>query len=141
MRYLSLFCVVLVTGCGPATDAPPDAPVDPPTSVAVAGPAELDALTGLKMTGDWQLVRNNCIGCHSPALITQQRGDAAQWLGMIRWMQAKQNLWAFDPDTEQRIVAYLAENYPPAPNRRRAALSSDLMPANPYSPSAAKNDR
>ena len=92
----------------------------------------LDPLTGLKIAGDWELVRNNCIACHSPKLITQQHGDAAQWLGMIRWMQEKQNLWAFDAETERRIVAYLAENYPPEANRRRAALSPDLMPPNPY---------
>ena len=93
---------------------------------------ELDAFTGLRKTGDWELVRNNCIACHSPKIITQQRGDAAQWLGMIRWMQEKQNLWAFDAETERRIVTYLADNYPPEANRRRAALSTDLMPPNPY---------
>ena len=96
------------------------------------GEVELDPLTGLKKAGDWELVRNNCIACHSPKLITQQRGDAAQWLGMIRWMQEKQNLWAFDAETERRIVTYLAENYPPEANRRRAALPPDLMPPNPY---------
>ena len=140
MRALSILCIAILSGCGSATDDPPEAPVEPATTATVAGPAELDPATGLKMTGDWELVRNNCVGCHSAALVTQQRGDAAQWLGMIRWMQAKQNLWAFDPDTEQRIVAYLAENYPPAANRRRAALSSDLMPPNPYSPPGSQTD-
>lgn len=83
---------------------------------------EIDPATGLKATGDWELVRNNCIVCHSTRLITQQRGTAAQWLAMIRWMQEKQNLWQFDPRIEQRIVSYLAENYPPQANRRRAAI-------------------
>lgn len=140
MRSLKLFLVVMIAGCGAATDDPPQAPAAQAAGPA-AGPVELDAATGLKMAGDWQLVRNNCIGCHSAALITQQRGDAAQWLGMIRWMQAKQNLWAFDPDTEARIVAYLADHYPPSADRRRAALSSDLMPANPYSSSSTKASR
>jgi hypothetical protein len=103
-------------------------------ATAVAETVELDAFTGLKKVGDWELVRNNCIACHSPKLITQQRGDADQWLSMIRWMQKKQNLWQFEPETEQRIVAYLAENYPPAENRRRAALPDDQMPPNPYTP-------
>ncbi|MDJ0918373.1 MAG: hypothetical protein QNJ05_11455 [Woeseiaceae bacterium] len=141
MRGAALFLAAFLSGCGSATDETPATPVEPATPPTVAGPAELDPITGLKMTGDWQLVRNNCIGCHSAALVTQQRGDAGQWLGMIRWMQAKQNLWTFDPDTESRIVAYLAENYPPAPNRRRAALSSDLMPTNPYSPPSAQTER
>ena len=101
-----------------------------------AAEPELDSLSGLKMTGDWELVRANCIACHSPKLITQQRGTATQWLNMIRWMQAKQNLWQFDADTEAKIVSYLAENYPPEPGRRRAAIPPDLMPPNPYSPPA-----
>lgn len=96
--------------------------------------AELDPLTGLRMQGDWELVRNNCIACHSAKLITQQRGTEAKWLSMIRWMQAKQNLWQFDPDTEARILTYLADNYPPDEDRRRAALPPELMPPNPYAP-------
>jgi len=107
------------------------------TAVSAAGIAQddllpLDPVTGLKMSGDWQLVRSNCIACHSPKLITQQRGSADQWLRMIRWMQDKQNLWQFEPEVEERIVAYLAENYPPPTNRRRAAIPPDLMPPNPY---------
>jgi hypothetical protein len=97
---------------------------------------EIDSLTGLKMDGDWELVRNNCISCHSIKLVTQQRGSATQWLAVIRWMQDKQNLWQFDPETESRIIAYLATNYPPQANRRRAALAPHLMPPNPYSAKA-----
>lgn len=94
---------------------------------------EVDSFTGLKMNDDWELVRNNCIACHSLKLVTQQRGTAAQWLGLIRWMQEKQNLWQFDPDTESKIINYLAENYPPQANQRRAAIAPRLMPPNPYS--------
>ena len=101
-------------------------------SIASADEPEFDSLTGLKMAGDWELVRNNCIACHSPKLITQQRGTRAQWLDMIRWMQKKQNLWQFDPDVENRIIAYLAEHYAPGEDRRRAAIPPDLMPPNPY---------
>jgi pyruvate/2-oxoacid:ferredoxin oxidoreductase beta subunit len=88
--------------------------------------------TGLKMAGDWQIVRTNCVACHSGKLITQQRGTAQQWLTMIRWMQEKQNLWQFDPVTEEKIIGYLAEYYPPGKSQRRAALPADLMPPNPY---------
>ena len=108
--------------------------------VVLVAETELDSVTGLKMTGDWELVRNNCIACHSAKLITQQRGSAAQWLGMIRWMQEKQNLWQFDPETESAIVAYLAENYPPAADRRRAAIPPDLMPPNPYAPLLSESE-
>jgi len=50
---------------------------------AAAEEPKLDAFSGLKVTGDWELVRNNCIACHSVKLVTQQRGTAAQWLSMI----------------------------------------------------------
>ena len=107
----------------------PAAEVEP----AVAAAPVLDPLTGFKMTGDWELVRGNCIACHSAKLITQQRGSAQQWLTMIRWMQKKQGLWVFDPDTEDKIITYLAENYPPSDAQRRAAIPPHLMPPNPYS--------
>jgi mono/diheme cytochrome c family protein len=100
----------------------------------LARAAEFDPSTGLKISAGWDLVRSNCIACHSSKLITQQRASAAQWLTMIRWMQAKQNLWQLEPEVEDRIVAYLAANYPPQQDRRRAPLSPDLMPPNPYSP-------
>jgi hypothetical protein len=103
-------------------------------SGASAQDAEIDEFTGFRKTGDWELVRANCIACHSAKLITQQSGTAAQWLAMIRWMQKKQNLWQFEPAVEAKIVTYLAENYPPSEDRRRAAIPPDLMPPNPYAP-------
>ena len=108
--------------------------------IAQSQEAEIDPLTGFRISGDWELVRANCIACHSPKLITQQRGTAAQWLSVIRWMQDKQNLWQFDPDEERRIVAYLAENYPPSEDRRRAAIPPDLVPPNPYAPATNEPD-
>lgn len=104
--------------------------------IGMAADIEIDPLTGLKMTGDWEVVRNHCTACHSPKLITQQSGSAAQWLNMIRWMQKKQNLWQFDAETEKKIIGYLAENYPPQDDRRRAPIPPDLMPPNPYAPTA-----
>ena len=103
-------------------------------SRAPAADVEIDPATGFRMTGDWELVRANCIACHSAKLVTQQRGGEAHWLHLIRWMQATQNLWQFDPEVERKIVAYLAENYPPSEDRRRAALPPELMPPNPYAP-------
>ena len=101
---------------------------------SIAAEAEIDPFTGLKMTGDWQLVRANCVGCHSARLITQQSGSESHWLELIRWMQEKQNLWQFEPETEQKIISYLADNYPPQADRRRAPIPAELMPPNPYAP-------
>ena len=112
----------------------------PIAAASLAAEPELDPTTGLKMTGDWELVRNNCVACHSPRLITQQRGTESNWLSIIRWMQATQNLWQFEPDTEARIVAYLAQNYPPEASRRRAPIPRRLMPPNPYAPPTKQPD-
>ena len=103
-------------------------------ALSAAQDAEVDGFTGLIIADGWEQVRANCIACHSPRLITQQRGSAAQWLSMIRWMQDKQNLWQFTPEVEAAIVNYLATNYPPQDDRRRAAIPQDLMPPNPYAP-------
>ncbi|MGI9220000.1 MAG: hypothetical protein ACR2QS_03075 [Woeseiaceae bacterium] len=90
--------------------------------------AETDETTGLVIAPGWQQVRAHCGGCHSHALVTQQRADRQTWLDMIRWMQASQNLWQFQPDVEEQILDYLAKNYPPQPNRRRAPIPATLMP-------------
>lgn len=93
--------------------------------------AEVDETTGLAIAPGWELVRIHCGGCHSHKLVTGQRADRQTWLDMIRWMQATQNLWQFDAATENGILDYLAANYPPAPNRRRAPIPPTLMPAKP----------
>ena len=129
-RIAAIFGVSLLLVAACSKEPPAPAPAATPQAVA-ADPA-LDPVTGLKMTGDWELVRANCTACHSSRLVTQQRGSSQQWLTMIRWMQKKQNLWQFDPDTERRIITYLADNYPPNDAQRRAALAPELMPPNPY---------
>ncbi len=99
------------------------------TAVAVGGEGdEIDKTTGLIIDDGWQQVRIHCGGCHSHALVTGQRADRQTWLDIIRWMQATQNLWQFDPTTETGILDYLAANYPPQPNRRRAPIPPSLMP-------------
>jgi len=93
-----------------------------------AGAADIDAASGLIRNPGWEQVRAHCGGCHSHALVTGQRADRNTWLDIIRWMQATQNLWQFQPEVEAQILDYLAENYPPQPNRRRAPIPPSLMP-------------
>ena len=88
----------------------------------------IDETTGLKVAPGWLHVRAHCGGCHSHALVTQQRGDHNTWLSMIRWMQATQNLWQFTPEVEAEILDYLSTNYPPRHNVRRAPIPPHLMP-------------
>ena len=89
----------------------------------------LDEQTGLVKDTGWELVRAHCGGCHSYKILTNQKADRQTWLDIIRWMQATQNLWQFDPTTEAGILDYLARNYPPQPNRRRAPIPPSLMPS------------
>lgn len=92
------------------------------------GAPEVDAASGLIKDEGWELVRNNCVLCHSLKLVTSQRADRQTWLDIIRWMQATQNLWQFDAETEDQLLSYLSKNYPPQANRRRAPIAPDLMP-------------
>lgn len=95
---------------------------------AGAAAQETDEASGLVIAPGWELVRAHCGGCHSHQLVTSQRADRKTWLEIIRWMQATQNLWQFDAATENSILDYLAANYPPQPNRRRAPIPPTLMP-------------
>ena len=132
--FIAIACAsaLMLAACSTDEPATTAAPVTDPAPEATAAKPQIDPATGLIMAQDWELVRANCTPCHSLKLVTQQRGTAEQWLAMIRWMQKKQNLWQFDPGTEGRIIAYLAENYPPDAARRRAPIPPDLMPPNPY---------
>ncbi len=94
-----------------------------------AARADTDGKTGLEIAPGWQLVRAHCGGCHSHALVTSQRADRETWLAIIRWMQATQNLWQFEPAVEDEILDYLANNYAPRPAYRRAPLPERLMPS------------
>jgi hypothetical protein len=96
----------------------------------LAAAEEIDSPTGLKVAPGWLHVRAHCGGCHSHALVTNQRADRQTWLDIIRWMQATQNLWQFQPEVELEILDYLEANYPPQPNRRRAPIPPSLMPGN-----------
>jgi hypothetical protein len=89
---------------------------------------DVDETSGLIKSPGWEQVRAHCGGCHSHALVTSQRADRQTWLDIIRWMQATQNLWQFQADTEAEILDYLAANYPPQDNRRRAPIPPSLMP-------------
>lgn len=98
----------------------------------------LDPQTGLVVAPGWKAVRANCVACHSAKLVTQNRGSANTWRGLIRWMQETQGLWELAPGVEAEILDYLAEHYGPRTDARRAPLDKRLLPPNPYrSPDSA----
>jgi hypothetical protein len=98
---------------------------------AAAELVPLDPVTGMKMTGDWEIVRNHCIICHSPKTFLQQRGTESTWADTLVWMQKHGGLWKLDPAIEKSIITYLAKNYGPGDKFRRAPIPLSLMPANP----------
>ena len=138
---MGLAVTLMLTACG-AEQAPPPPKAETAASsepAAAAGGAtaapqgpELDPISGLIIDEGWEMVRGTCAACHSASLVTQNRGSRETWLEMIRWMQESQGLWPLDPAMEATILDYLARNYPPAASSRRAPLSPELMPNNPY---------
>lgn len=67
-------------------------------------------------------VIQNCTQCHSAQLVTQNRMSKEGWEATIKWMQETQNLWNLGHNHE-RIISYLAKNYAPKQQGRRANLT------------------
>ncbi|WP_104696908.1 MULTISPECIES: hypothetical protein [unclassified Helicobacter] len=86
---------------------------------------EIDQETGLKIADGFEEVKTNCTVCHSAQLFTKAKGNREEWLASIRWMQATQGLWEFDPKTEDIILNYLSTNYPQTNDSKRRPLLKD----------------
>lgn len=81
----------------------------------------IDTLTGLAYDESFEIVRANCITCHSSKLITQNRATREGWQGMLVWMRETQNLHDLG-DNEEPILDYLAKHYAPENKGRRANI-------------------
>lgn len=138
ISFCMLLASVLLIACteqqSPADGTVETVTAGEPSAVKVdpKGAGALDPDSGLIIDEHWELVRAHCGACHSPQLVTQNRGSRQTWLEMIRWMQETQGLWAFDSTTETAILDYLEKNYAPSSVHRRAPISKELMPENPY---------
>jgi hypothetical protein len=124
-KITSLLAIVLGLCLLAAAPAPKPARQ---ASSAGLGPARvagdsLDAQTGLVLAPGFQLVKNNCIRCHSPQLITAKRATREGWESTIRWMQASQGLGDLG-QAEAPILDYLARHYAPTREGRRPHLKS-----------------
>ena len=93
--------------------------------------ATTDLDSGLRIAPGWETVKANCTPCHSARVITYQRGDREAWASMIRWMQKTQGLWQFEETTQDTILTYLADSYPPGKPSRRRNLPPREMPPIP----------
>ncbi len=72
---------------------------------------KIDKITGMIIDDNWELVKVNCISCHSAKIIIQQGVDRDTWKEIIVWMQEEQGLWQLDINIENKILDYLAKNY------------------------------
>ena len=117
------FCTILLSANSSAADAAPSALQNAPEKALATDPD-----TGLVKDDGWLLVRGHCGACHSLTLVTQNQGDRAHWLGLIRWMQETQKLWPIDPVSEDKILTYLAKYFPAAESGRRPPLAKHLLP-------------
>jgi len=98
----------------------------------------VDEASGLIMAPGWELVRNNCISCHSAKQFLQQRGTRETWRSVILWMQGRAGLWPLDAATESTILDYLETHHGPDESFRRPPIPAHLMPVNPYATEARK---
>ena len=77
--------------------------------------------SGLIAAEGFELVQQNCGGCHSYKLVTQNKNTRDGWLETIRWMQETQKLWDLG-ENENPLLDYLAANYGPEETGRRKQL-------------------
>jgi len=84
-------------------------------------PDSLDATTGLVLAPGFTTVKENCLRCHSPKLITTKRATREGWLTTIRWMQQTQGLGDLG-SAEPVILDYLTNHYARTQTGRRPAL-------------------
>ena len=93
-------------------------------TLKTAAPADsLDKQTGLIIAPGYVLVKQNCVRCHSPKIITDKRATREGWLATIRWMQQTQGLWDLGK-AEPKILDYLAAHYAPTNEGRRPSLKN-----------------
>ena len=65
--------LIVLVGC--SKEKPVDEARDSRPEKTVVAQAEIDPVTGLKMSGDWELVRGNFTACHSSKLTSLKRGS------------------------------------------------------------------
>jgi hypothetical protein len=116
---VSLFALTLGPWVWPsAPEAAPVAHAEPEPDPVENG---IHLATGLVHAEGFELVRANCLGCHSSKLITQNRNTREGWEQLIDWMQETQGLWDLG-EQEVGILNYLSTQYGPTAQGRRPVL-------------------
>jgi cytochrome c5 len=103
----ALVATALAGGCRSATARTTAGPH--PTLQAVVASAETAELAALPEGTAKTLVSERCLMCHSAALITQQRKDAAAWGRTLTQMRT----WGapIQDEDQAALVSYLVEHF------------------------------
>lgn len=73
---------------------------------------ETDSTTGLIIDEGLGDVKENCTVCHTGRFVVVNGGDKEFWKKKIYIMQNAYGLWKIDKEKEERMLNYLAKNYP-----------------------------
>lgn len=84
-----------------------------------------DVATGFVVDEGFEIVKATCTGCHSSAIVLQNRFTREGWKARIVWMQQTQGLWDLG-DNESVILDYLAKYHAPEPPKGRRLPLKDI---------------
>ena len=84
-----------------------------------------DVATGFVVDEGFEMVKANCTGCHSSAIVLQNKFTREGWKSKIVWMQETQGLWDLGGN-EAIILDYLAKHHAPAPPTGRRIPLKDI---------------
>ena len=77
-----------------------------------------DVATGFVIDEGFEIVKATCTGCHSSAIVLQNKFTREGWKAKIVWMQETQGLWDLG-ENESIILDYLAKYHAPEPPKGR----------------------
>ncbi len=70
-----------------------------------------DDYWGLPRTTGYEEVAINCAGCHSLAIVMQQRVTKSRWAELLKWMVEKQGMLPMESPDNELVKAYLNEHF------------------------------
>jgi cytochrome c1 len=88
--------------------------LDPNLSVQVSVNAIFDPndeYWGLPRSDGYELVYENCTGCHSVRIVMQQHATEARWDELLTWMVEKQNMPELTQRKRTQIIKYLTSEF------------------------------
>ena len=70
-----------------------------------------DDYWGLPRTAGYEEVAAYCAGCHSLAIVMQQRVTPERWQYLLQWMVEKQGMQPMEPAEAELVLGYLNDHF------------------------------